>query len=383
MDDYLGQIIPKLGFGLMRLEQKDGKVDMVLAQELIDTYMENGFTYFDTAYVYLNRQSESVAGELLVKRYPRETFQLATKMPMWMVQKPEDLERIFHEQLEHTGAGYFDFYLLHGVNGTVSDRFPSSNIQKTLDFGAWEFLKKMKEAGKIRHIGFSFHDTANVLEDLLLHQFPEAEFVQLQLNYADWEDPVIQSRKCYEVALKYNRPIIIMEPIKGGTLTQLRPEVAKILKEKSPDMSLAAWAIRFAAGLDGVITVLSGMSSMEQLTDNLSYMNNFRPLDKAETDTLKRAALKLQEIETIGCTACKYCMDSCPQSIPIPAVFALANDYRIYRDKAYSQRRYANTVKKSGKASDCISCGLCESHCPQKLPVIELLADTATALEYL
>lgn len=380
MEHILAKETPKLGFGLMRLPKKDGQFDLALIADMIDTYMKNGFTYFDTAYVYAEGQSENIAGELLVKRYPRNSFQLATKMPLWLVNETADLERIFSEQLIRTGTSYFDFYLLHGVNGRTSDRFPGSGTDRIEKFDAWNFLRQKKAEGKIKHIGFSFHGTAEVLEVLLKKQ-PDTEFVQLQINYADWEDDVIQSRQCYEIARHHNLPVIVMEPIKGGTLVKLRPDVEKLFRRANPGASLASWAIRYAASVDGILTVLSGMSDMEQMQDNISYMKDFKPINNSEQKVIETVRQRLGDIDSIGCTACRYCTDDCPMEIDIPHFFEIANDYKMYEDMGYSKNRYDNFTKNKTMASGCIACGSCESHCPQSLPIIKLLKQTAELFE--
>jgi predicted aldo/keto reductase-like oxidoreductase len=372
--------IAQLGFGLMRLPMLDGVINMAETQKMIDLFMENGFSYFDTAYVYMGEKSEETARNLLVNRYPRNSFQLATKMPVWVLQKTSDMERIFNDQLQRAGTDYFDFYLLHGLSSVVSDRFPSSNTARADQFGAWDFLKHIKQEGRAKHIGFSFHDSTEVL-DRLLSEHPETEFVQLQINYADWEDAVIQSRACYETARKHDKPIIVMESVKGGTLANLRTDVAALFKEANPVLSLASWAIRYAASFDGIITVLSGMSNIDQMRDNISFMNDFKPLDDTEKALVEKAVEELRTIPLIGCTGCRYCVDDCPKNINIPKAFELVNDYRIYKNLGYSKYRYGNGMVQGGKAADCIECGSCKSHCPQKLEIPALLKEAVSLFE--
>jgi predicted aldo/keto reductase-like oxidoreductase len=355
-------------------------VDIEQTKKMVDTFIEKGFTYFDTAYVYANGKSESMAKEAIVRRYPREAFQLATKLPMWMVDAESDMERYFNESLERAGVEYFDFYLLHGLSASNSDRFPSSSAAKAQKFGAWEFLGRKKTEGRVKHIGFSFHDSAEVL-DKMLTDHPEAEFVQLQINYADWDDETIQSGKCYETAMKHNKPVIVMEPLKGGTLASPRPDVEIIFKTSNPNVSLASWAIRYCASLDGIVTVLSGMSNLEQMNDNATYMKDFRPLSDNERAVIDNAKISLRSVETIGCTSCKYCVDNCPQKIDIPSIFSILNEYRVYKDLEYAKRRYWNRVKESGKALDCLACGSCENRCPQKLQIIEKLKEAVALFE--
>ncbi len=378
--DQLGENIKKLGFGYMRLPQKDGEFDIELLNEMADKYLAAGFSYFDTSPVYGMGQSESVFRRTVVERHPRESFQIATKLPMWTIDSPEGMQEKFESSLKNLGVDCIDFYLLHGLSGVVSDRFPSSGIDKANKMGAWEFLKKCKAEGKAKHIGFSYHDSAEVLDDILTAH-PEAEFVQLQMNYADWEDEVIQSRACYEVAMKHGVPVIVMEPCKGGTLVEVRQDVADILRQANPSASLASWAIRYSASLDGVLTVLSGMSTMEMMEDNISYMEHFQPLTDAERAVLAQAKEKLEAVDTIPCTGCRYCVEGCPKSIRIPDLFKIANNEIIYEGKGDAARRYANITKTSPKASECVKCRKCENSCPQHMPITELLERVASTFE--
>ncbi len=370
--DYPGKEIPKLGFGLMRLPMTGAEVDMKQTIKMVDRFMEKGFTYFDTAYVYINGKSEVAAREAVVKRYPRDSFQLATKMPVWMVQKYEDMQPIFDTQLERTGAGYFDYYLLHSLG--------HERLEQLEEVGAWKFVHEMKEKGLIKHLGFSFHDKAEYLDQILTNH-PEAEFVQLQINYADWENSSIQSRECYEVARKHNKPVIVMEPVKGGSLAAMSPEVQTIFTEANPNLSVASWAVRYAASLDGIITVLSGMSNLDQMNDNLSYMSNFQPLSDAEYKIIARVVEELEKVPVIPCTSCKYCVDDCPQKINIPGVFESYNNYKLYKNLEGSRGHYRWMTGSGGKASACISCGTCESHCPQHIGIMDLLKESAEVLE--
>jgi uncharacterized protein len=369
-DNYLGKDIKKLGFGLMRLPMDGKDIDIKQVKQMVDRFMEDGFTYFDTAYIYHNGLSESVVKEAIVERYPRESFQLATKMPLWAVKEPGDLQTIFDTQLERTGAGYFDYYLLHSM-----DKQKAADAEK---LGAWEFGLEMKEKGFVKHLGFSFHDTADVLDDILT-KHPEAEFVQLQINYADWESEEVQSRLCYEVACKHKKPIIIMEPIKGGALAGMRPEIQEMFKKEEPELSIASWAIRYAASLEGVFMVLSGMSNIAQMEDNLSFMREFKPLVEKDYVIIKKAVEELDKVETIPCTGCKYCVDDCPQQINIPEIFSSVNNLRIYQNLESAKGNYMWVTSNSGKAADCIECGSCESHCPQHIAIIDNLKE-ATVL---
>ncbi len=362
----------KLGFGLMRLPLLDGNDQKSFDKEqiclMVDSFLEQGFTYFDTAYMYHDGASENVIKEVLVDRYPRDSFMLATKLPTMSLNEVEDMERIFNEQLQKTGAGYFDYYLLHCL---TKDYYATATR-----LGAFDFVMKKKQEGKVGRIGFSYHDNAELLDEILTAH-PEVEFVQLQINYLDWEDNGVQSRKCYEVARKHGKDIIVMEPVKGGTLANLPPRAEKLLRDKEPQMSAASWAVRFAASCEGVILVLSGMSNIQQLTDNTGYMADFKPLTEEETKLVFRAADIINSAVSIPCTSCRYCVEGCPMNIPIPEYFALYNAEK----QGEAKDSYENVGKGLGKASDCIACGQCEGHCPQHLEIIKFLRDVAVTFE--
>lgn len=314
--------------------------------------------------------------EAIVKRYPRDSFTLATKLPLWdEVETEADMQKIFDESMARAGVEYFDYYLLHAMD--------KAKFEKADRIGAWDFIFKMKAQGKIRHCGFSFHDSAEVLDEALT-KHPEAEFVQLQINYADWENDNVQSRKCYEVALKHNKPIVIMEPVKGGSLAAMVPEVQDMMKAENPDLSIPSWAIRYCAGLDNIITVLSGMSTQAQLDDNVSYMEHFEPLNEKEHAVLDKAVQILKSIPTVPCTACRYCVDDCPMHINIPEIFKALNGYKQFgclegTDKPYNMGQYEKATKDGGKAGECLQCGSCEAHCPQHISIIEELKTAAAA----
>lgn len=362
---YLGENIPKLGFGLMRLPMIGEEVDIEQTCKMVDRFMESGFTYFDTAYGYLGGKSEMAAKAALVDRYPREKFQLATKLPAWAGAKTaEEARQMFYTSLERTGAGYFDFYLLHNLGNERTQSFD--------DFGIWEFVQELKAKGLVKHVGFSMHDTPEAL-DKVLNAHPEVEFVQLQINYADWESPSVQSRACYEMARKHGKPVIIMEPVKGGNLSNLPRSVADILKQADPEASLSSWALRYAASLEGLVTVLSGMSNMEQMEDNLKTMKPFKPLNAKEYQVIDQARSALDAIEKIPCTQCSYCTKDCPQQINIPGVFGAMNTITVYGNVQGAQGSYNFATRNGGKASDCLGCGQCESACPQHIGIIENL----------
>ena len=367
-EKYLGESIKKLGFGLMRLPMNGEEIDMDQVKQMVDSFMEKGFTYFDTAYVYHGGKSEVVLGEAVVKRYPRESFQCATKMPMWDLKEKADMERIFGESLSRAGLTYYDFYLLHALN--------NDSAKKAEEIGAWDYLKELKEQGKIKHMGFSFHDKAQVLDDILT-KHPEAEFVQLQINYDDWDSDGVQSRLCYETARKHGKAVIIMEPVKGGALATMTPAVQEKFMAANPEASVASWAVRFCASLDGIVTVLSGMSNTEQMNDNLSYMADFKPLSQEEQKVISQVTDILRSTPTIPCTSCKYCVDGCPQKINIPGVFSAMNQLTLYGNLDRAKGQYKRVTAEGGKASDCIQCGSCQEHCPQHLEIIELLKDAA------
>lgn len=370
----------KLGFGGMRLprliEDDPKSIDQAQVNEMADYFIEHGFTYFDTAYPYHQGLSEGAFKKAVVDRYPREFFLLADKMPTFSVTKTEDYERIFNEQLERCGVEYFDYYLLHNL-GKV-------NYANSMKFGGFKFMKKLKEEGKAKYIGFSFHDTAELLDEILTAH-PEMEFVQLQLNYLDWESASVQSRKCYEVARKHNKKVIVMEPVKGGALANPPESAQELLKEYHPDMSYASWAIRYIASLDGIMMVLSGMSNINQLKDNTSYMEDFKPLNEEEKNIIEKVVDIMNEAIAVPCTNCQYCVDDCPKKINIPAYFSVYNAYSLYGNINDQSRNYAMHYDRQshgrGKASECIGCKMCEGHCPQHIEITEKLKLVAQAFE--
>lgn len=366
--------MPKLGFGMMRLPEKDGKIDIGHVCRMVDQYMQAGMNYFDTAYVYHGGHSEETVREAIAKRYPRESFMVATKLPAWCMKAPEDRDRIFNEQLERCGLDYFDFYLLH----SIEDGGNGETYEK-LDCFSWGLQKKAE--GKIRHFGFSFHGSPEYLEQVL-DAHPEVEFVQIQLNYADWENPVVRSGKLYKILHSRNIPMIIMEPVKGGTLARLAPELEAKYRAARPDASVASWALRFVGSLPGVMTILSGMSTEEQMQDNIRTFTDFEPLTEKEMELVQEVRSIMLNVPQIGCTACRYCTDGCPMHIPIPDVFRAVNTMTLYQEVFRPKAFYGGLVGQGyGRASDCIGCGQCEGVCPQHLPIISLLKDAAEKLD--
>ena len=369
----------RLGFGLMRLPllnpDNPANIDVEQVKQMVDTFLERGFTYFDTAWMYHSFQSENVVKEALVDRYPRDSYTLATKLHAGFIKTKEDRDKVFEEQRRKTGVEYFDYYLLHDIG------FDHYKTYTDLDCFRW--LMDKKEKGLVRHIGFSYHDNAELL-DKVLTEHPEFEFVQLQINYLDWESEGIQSRKCYEVAEKHHVPVIVMEPVKGGTLANVPDAVTKMFKEYHPDMSVPSWAIRFAASHENVALVLSGMSNMEQLLDNLSYMDELVPLNEEENALIRKAVEIINSTIEIPCTGCSYCTDGCPMNIAIPKYFSLYNaDKQEIKTKSWmpQQEYYSRLTGTFGKASDCVACGQCEDVCPQHLPVIDYLQKGAEHFE--
>lgn len=374
MEHYFGEATPKLGFGLMRLpKEASGKIDIEQTKKMVDLFMEAGQNYFDTAYVYDSGESERAAKTALVDRYPRASYTLATKLCAWMGAHDEKAaKQQFYTSLERTGAGYFDYYLLHALQ--------AGNYKTYEKYHIWDFVKEQKEKGLIKHWGFSFHATPDILDEILTDH-PDAEFVQLQLNYADWENPDVTARANYEVARKHGKSIVVMEPVKGGALADPPETVKNILDEAGRSASYASWAIRYAASLDGIITVLSGMSNMAQMEDNLSYMKDFKPLDEMEQAAIRKAQEAINGVKSIPCTACHYCTAGCPKRIPIPEIFAARNKQLVWGQLEGGNAAYAQATKDAGTAADCIACGQCERACPQQIKVIERLTDCAKAFE--
>ena len=367
----------KLGFGLMRLPLTDtndkGSIDIEALKEMVDTFMEQGFTYFDTAWMYCAFKSENAVKEALTDRYPRDRYTLTTKLHASYLKTKEDRDRIFKEQRQKTGVDYFDYYLIHAIDQELY------SIYNEMDCFNW--LIEKKKQGFVKHIGFSYHDSAEFL-DQVLTEHPEMEFVQLQMNYLDWESAEVQSRKCYEVASKHGKPVIVMEPVKGGTLADVPAEVRESFAAYHPDLSVPSWAIRFVASLDNVAMVLSGMSNMEQLMDNISYMKEFVPMNAEETELVHKAAEMIKDSIAIPCTGCSYCTEGCPMQIAIPDLFRVYNkSKRGEITDVEANEEYRQLTESGGKARECLACGQCQVACPQHLEIINYLKDVAKCME--
>ena len=371
----------RLGFGLMRMPltdpNDDASVDIEQVKRMVDLFMEKGFTYFDTAIMYNGFASQRVAKAAIVDRYPRDSFTLATKLHDAFFNSVEEMEKVFADQLEQTGAGYFDYYLLHGIE--------AGSLPKFERFDCFNWLLEKKAQGLVKHAGFSFHDTPELLDEILT-KHPEMEFVQIQLNYLDWESEWVQSRQVYETAVKHGKPVIVMEPVKGGTLANIPAEAETLLKAREPRLSVPSWAIRFAASQENVMVVLSGMSNPGQMADNLSYMDDFKPLTEDEQALLTRQVAGIINAQiAVPCTGCSYCTEGCPMRIPIPKYFSLYNEdmRENLAEKGWTINfsNYDKLTESFGKASDCVACGQCEGVCPQHLPIIGLMKDVAAHFE--
>lgn len=368
----MDRVKKNFGFGCMRLPMNGEEVDLEQTKKMVDTFIEQGFNYFDTAHGYIQGKSEKAIKECLTSRYPRDKYILTDKLTANFFKKEEDIRPLFESQLEICGVDYFDFYLMHAQG--------AGNYAHFKECHAYETAFELKKEGKVRHVGISFHDKPEVLEQILT-EYPEVEVVQIQFNYVDYDDPAVQSRACYEVCRKHNKPVIVMEPVKGGNLVNL-PEDAKAVLDELHGGSPASYAIRFAAGFPGMMMVLSGMSSMEQMNDNLSYMKDFQPLNDEELAAVKKVQEIFKSKNLIPCTACRYCIDGCPKHISIPDLFAIMNTKQIYHD--WNADYYYNVVHTAPgrKASDCLKCGKCEKVCPQHLQIRNLLEDVAKEFEH-
>ncbi len=366
------------GFGCMRLpvlKQDDpASFDYEKIEKLFDAFLEQGFTYFDTAYTYHGYHGEEAVRHALVERHPRESFQLATKLPLRDFKDQEDMEHIFNEQLEHCGVEYFDYYLLHNMGTNV--------YEKCKKYDAFGFVSRKKVQGQIKNIGMSFHDMPELLEEILTEYGSMLDFIQLQVNYADWEQPNVQSRRCLEIAPKFHLPVVVMEPCKGGTLINLPEEGLDLLKDYHPQASAASWTLRFAASQTGVVRVLSGMNTMEQVMDNTAVFKNFVPISQEENEIIRKVTAIIEKNTPIPCTGCAYCTHGCPMDIAIPQYFALYNNISRITGSFSSHAVYYNNLSlRHGKASACIGCRQCEQACPQHLPITDFLKQVAEKFE--
>lgn len=366
MSVFTGKEKLKLGFGLMRLPRnEDGSIDVQQTSQMVDMFIEAGGTYFDTAFAY--EGSEEAARKALVERYPRDSYTLASKLfiqPGSAITE-EEAKQELKTSLERSGAGYFDYYLVHAIQ--------RSNYRKYEEYGIWDYVKQLKEQGLIRHYGFSFHGDPELLEELLT-KHPDAEFVQLQINYADWENPGVAARRNWEICREYGKPVTVMEPVKGGILADPIDSVKAVFDAENSGMSYASWALRYVASKENILAVLSGMSSVRQMEDNLSFMRDFKPLNEHEEEAIRKAQAALNADQSIPCTACHYCTKGCPMNIPIPEIFTVQNRKKG-SPEFRTRREYTIVTEGKGKASDCIQCGQCENACPQHLPIISLLEE--------
>lgn len=370
MSSVFENVEKNFGFGCMRLPMKDGEVDTEQFCQMVDAFLESGFTYFDTAHGYLDGKSETALRECLTSRYPRDKYVLTNKLSPSHFEKHEDIRPLFEQQLAACGVSYFDFYLMHTQH--------RNNYQKYKDCRAYETAFELKAEGKIRHVGLSFHDNAEMLERILT-DYPQVEVVQLQFNYIDYEDTGVEARKCYEVCRKYNKPVIVMEPVKGGILVKL-PDEAKAVFDRLQGGSYASYAIRFAAGFEGVAMVLSGMGDLNMVRDNVSYMKDFQPLNEQERAAVDEVRRILLSEDRIPCTDCRYCMEACPRQVRIPTAFACVNEKNAFGGWG-AKFYYDIQTKDGGKASTCVECGRCEEVCPQHLPIRKLLKTVVAAFE--
>ena len=367
--------VAKLGFGAMRLPLTDPDdvtaIDIEQLKAMVDEFIAKGGTYVDTAFVYHDGASETALREALVERYPRNAYTLATKCLAWACASKEEAQACLPTSLERLGVDYIDYYLLHNLGGARTVKFD--------EYDMWNYVAKAKADGLVRHVGFSMHDGPETLDEILTAH-PEVDFVQLQVNYLDWDDPVTQSARCMEVAAAHGKPVIIMEPVRGGRLANLPERGAAVLAAADPDASQASWAYRYCLDLPGVLTVLAGASTLEQMQDNISYMQDFKPLNDTELTAIAKVQEIFHSMHLIPCTACRYCTDGCPQQIPIPDYFATLNAKKV--TPGWNAAFYYNVhALHGGKASDCVKCGACEEVCPQHLPIRELLEQVAAEFE--
>jgi len=372
IENDLNKKYPQLGFGYMRLPKADGNFDITMVNSMVDSFLSHGFTLFDTAFIY--EGAEEALRESLVKRYERHRFQIATKLSVTNLKSKEAQNEQFEISMTRLGVNFIDYYMLHGLSGNI--------IKKADDMKSWDFIKRKKEEGLVKHIGLSFHGTAKELDDIFSNH-PEMEFVYLQINYLDWEDSKIQSKWVYEIARKYNKPIVVMEPTKGGLLAGADSEAAKLLKRANPSVSVASWAFRFVGSLEGIVAVLSGMGNILQIEDNAKTFIDFNPLSQKEHDTIKEAIALIKSTPRIQCTYCRYCVPSCPKKIWIPQFLEMYNDLLVHKTLDTVKFLYTVAMMESSgtKVSDCIKCGLCEKACPQHIKISDILHEISVLLD--
>ena len=384
MKNFFGTPIKKLGFGLMRLpthdEKADSEIDIEHVKKMVDLYLQRGFSYFDTAFVYNNGKSEEAFRAAVAERYPRDKFQATSKLPLWKPANLDEMKKLTQTSLNRMGLDYLDLYLLHGIGPGRLEMIDKS--------GAWGYIASLRESGKAKNIGFSYHGDADTLNRILDVHAKDVDIVQIQVNYLDWEDGKIQSRKCYEACVNHGSAIIIMEPVKGGSLANFAPAVADIFRKANPDASLVSWALRFAMGLEGVVTVLSGMSSLEQVKDNIAIAETVKPLSCADMEVIAGAMEELKKVPVIPCTECGYCVADCPKKISTPKIIGIMNGYLKHQNITAAKRLYTLTTSVnpfggivSAKSGECIECGSCEEHCPQGIKIIETHKKAAKLFE--
>ncbi|MDR2359915.1 MAG: aldo/keto reductase [Oscillospiraceae bacterium] len=388
MKNYFGAPVKKLGFGFMRLPTlsgaPDADIDIEQVKQMVDLYMTRGFTYFDTAFVYHSGKSEVAIRQAVTERYPREKFQVTTKLPLWNPNVTQDeIKQTTQTSLDRAGLSYYDLYFLHGIG---------PGREEMLDkVKAWDYIQELKQQGKAKNIGFSYHGDADTLNKYLDAHAKDIDIIQLQINYLDWLSDDVQSKKCYDTAVSHGVGVIVMEPVKGGSLANFTPQVAEIFKRANPNASLASWALRFPMSLDGVVTVLSGMSDIEQVDDNTTTADTLGKLSDEEYKVIDAALEELKKIPVIPCTACRYCVDDCPKNINTPGIIGIINEYKKYQNIQGAKRSYGQMTGPSpfmppnspapGKSGDCIECGSCENHCPQNIKIIDTHKEASKLFE--
>lgn len=366
---------PAIGFGLSRLPHlEDGSIDMAKLITLVDRYMASGYHNFETAYIYEKGKSELAFREAVSSRYPRESFWLTDKFPLQLHKGPDKWEELFQTSLERTGLEYIDLYYLHAMDRSLYEEYEPKGI--------WDFMKKLKAEGKVKYIGFSSHDKADLIDEILTRH-PEIDYVQIQLNWRDWENEDVQARKCYEAIRKHGKKLTVMEPLRGGNLGAVNPELCKVLTDRRPGQSIASWGLRFAGSFEGVDVVHSGMNDMFQLEDNLNTFQNWEPMGQEEKQILAELVIELEKVPSVACTACGYCVDGCPVRINIPRIIKLYNEYLVYQDLARARRAYpfeCEALKGRGLPNECIACRKCEVICTQHLPIVDTLKEIHATL---